>query len=245
MNKNNVTECVLDELGKFDSRCNRKLSNDANRNPQIADVIEYLINLNYSKLYNDYSVEEESIYKTYARADDSSVNINFYGSLTTEKDNEFAFAGITIKGDKVLINLRGVSGTSQIILDNKKIESSVTFFDLKQDGYVDEYKYTFLNQHSEPYYYGFGKLINGSRVYEAGLESMLTEFEDRVMFTFHSADNLKPYSLVKGNIVGAIYGSNKVNTTENIFVTLKKETELRLEIAKKKQAKRTRKNLKE
>ena len=51
MNKNNVTECVLDELGKFDSRCNRKLSNDANRNPQIADVIEYLINLNYSKLY--------------------------------------------------------------------------------------------------------------------------------------------------------------------------------------------------
>lgn len=248
MNKNFATECVLDELAKFENRCKRNMEldnkGDSNKNPQISDIIEYFINLNYSKIFGEFTFNEETIYKTYSRANDGSVNICFNGVI--EKDSEqpeFPFAGLTINNDKVIIKLTGFCGSSQIILDRNKVENNLDYSN-KEENFIDEYKCAYLNQKDEPYYYEFRKTINGSRIYEAGLESMLTEFEDRAMFTFHSADNLKPYSILKGNIVGAIYGSNKVNTTENIFVTLKKETELRIEANKKKQAKRTRKNLK-
>lgn len=256
MERINATECILTELGKFDPRCKRRdeIENKDNLTnyPLISDIVEYFVNLDYKPLY-DGEINEESIYKTFMR-DKENVIISFNG-ISIFEDIEYTFAKITIKKDETLIeitrpwmkNFQNFDeehfGKSQIILTNEKITKNIFYRD-ENGNEVWDYKYSLFNQNNEPYYYGFGRIVNGERKYEARLETLNIDYEDRMMFTYDSVDKLNPYSKVKGNVVGALFGTNAVNTVERIYVSLKSETELRLEHAKKKEAKRIRKHSK-
>ena len=273
MERIKATECILNELEKFDQRCKRRehLQNNDNLTnyPLISDVVEYFFNLDYAPLFGG-EIDEETIYKSYVtvREDvDKSVEaeesdqlprkvpryivINF-NATSTFGDANYTFAKMTIKQDETSIeivrpwmaNFENLDdecfGKSKITISNGKITKEILYRD-ENGRKVYDYKYAFYSQSNEPYYFGFGRAIDDIKQYEAGLDSLKVNYEDRIMFKFRSEDKLKPYSRVKGDFVGAIYDSNPVDTVEKIYVSLKTETELRIEHAKLKEAKRTRK----
>lgn len=254
MERTNVTECILKELGKFDPRCKRRdeLENkDALTNhPMISDVVEYFVNLDYMNLLT-CEIDDESIYKTYVRDNEGNVVISFIGTSLFE-EKEFTFAKIVIKKNQTLLEMirpyisttdnydNEYNAKSQIVIYDDMVRKDIYYKDDDKNN-VWDYKYAKFDQKNEPYFFAYGRYINQQHEYEAGLEKLNIDYEDRIMFEFDSVDNLKPYSKLQGNITGALIKSNAVDTVESIYVRLKSERELRIKVAQEKAAKRIRK----